>query len=147
MSFCLSFSIISNCPHFLKISKTLILPVAATTMAEIIDISNDDCSLIHRPFSIQFIIPRAPKPMARHRFFNGGLGNKCKNEMDIVRNLLKEQLVPPCPVPVNVPLEVSIEFYLRRHNSDFTNGVRGSGRLKSSNTISKVRIRPTKVEF
>ena len=61
---------------------------------------------------IKFTIGRTPKPMVRVRFHNGGLGNSCKQEMAVVRDLLRLEAPPFCPIPISVPLNVHVNIYL-----------------------------------
>ena len=118
----------------------------------LLDSSSDDDGEINNPPSrndirildppnrgIKFTINRTPKPMSRSRFHNGGLANTCKQEMDAVKALLGQEPPPFCPIPDSVPLNVHISIYLRRPNTDFTNGVRGEGRLKATANNSSIR--------
>ena len=77
--------------------------------------------------------------MVRVRFHNGGLGNSCKQEMAVVRDLLRLEAPPFCPIPISVPLNVHVNIYLKRPNSDFTNNVRGPGRLKSCDNQNRCK--------
>ena len=90
----------------------------------------NDIRILDGPPGLTFQIKRTPKTLERARFFQGGIGNVSKKEMKAVADEISNFVPPFCPIPLSVPLSVTIRVYLKRPNDNFTNNVRGAGRLK-----------------
>ena len=89
--------------------------------------------------AINFEIHRNPIPQPGPRFFRGGIADLKKRERLQYQADLREQMYDdgdddgdgPVIFGIDVPVCVSLHFYLKRPNNDFKNNTRGIGRLKA----------------
>ena len=82
-------------------------------MNEIIDLTDSDSVE-----EVKLSVSGDPVTQPRPRFHNGGIANmKIKHRKEFILSVQQQlQQIPghPCPFPIGVPVELRIDFYIRR---------------------------------
>lgn len=109
-----------------------------TNMTDIVDLTGggDIVDLTGEETSSAYVVEITgnPKALPRMRYFRNGFYNPARNTMQQFRTAIRQSL----PITMhgaifgrNVPVTLTIKFYLKRPNKDFVGGQRGAGRLRS----------------